>query len=391
MRPLIAGSRRFHMIVLRRIRARLARQSTLYGVSALLSALAICAAPAAAQLHAGDALAITVYNHPDLSTRAIIDASGNISLPLAGTVSARGAQAEQLAQRVRARLSRFIPKVAVDVQIVSRNPSLFVSGGPGGVLAYTPGETLDGALAQLRSPQGNAPNTAATHDLLHGRVDLRRVTVLRDERVLGPFDASASPADGGADPVLQPGDTIQLADKPIRVEVRGEVREPGTVYLDADQRLSDALLAVGGYAATSATQNIELRRAGRRQSVSAGGAELSAPARDGDVLTVPRAPRVAVLGAVQHPGDVVLTGDSSLLSAVYNAGGPVKHANVSQIVVLRAGTYSTYDITALSRGAAQNDPPLQDGDAVYVPEGRKIDWSVVWQAVGAVGRFLPYP
>lgn len=385
------------MIVFAALRARRVRQSTLYGILALLIAMAVCTAPAAAQLHAGDAVAVTVYNHPDLSTRATVDASGNISLPLAGTVSARAAQAEQLAQRIRARLSRYIPKVAVDVQVVSRNPSLFVSGGPGGVLTYTPGETLGGALAQLQSPQGTPPNTAATtpssvatHDLLHGRVDLRRVTVLRDERVLGPFDASA-PAGRGTDPVLMPGDTIQLADKPIRVEVRGEVREPGTAYLDADQRLSDALLAVGGYVATSATQNIELQRAGRRQSVSAGGAELSAPARDGDVLTVPRAPRVGVLGAVQRPGDVVLTGDSSLLSAVYNAGGPVKHANVSQIVLLRAGTYTTYDITALSRGAAQNNPPLQDGDAVYVPEGRKIDWSVVWQAVGAVGRFLPYP
>jgi protein involved in polysaccharide export with SLBB domain len=374
------------------------RHSTVCGVIASLTALGVSSAAASAQLHAGDSVAIIVYNHPDLSTRTAVDASGTISLPLVGTVDARDTEPKQLAERVRASLSRFIPKVEVGVQIISRNQSIFVSGGPGGVLPYTPGETLGAALAQLQSPQGNPLNTtsttpanAATRDLLHGRVDLHRVTVRRDDRVLGPFDALAPRIDGGADPLLMPGDTIQLVDKPVRVEVRGEVREPGIVYLDRDQRLSDALLKVGGYVTSSATANILLERGHEQQLVSAGGAELSAPAHDGDVLTVPRAPRVGVLGAVQHPGDVVLAGDTSLLSAVYNAGGPVKHADVSHVLVLRGGTYSAYDITALSRGAAQNNPALHDGDAVFVPEGRKIDWNVVWQAVGAVGRFLPYP
>jgi polysaccharide biosynthesis/export protein len=374
------------------------RHSTVCGVVASLAAFGLGSAAALAQLHAGDSVAIIVYNHPDLSTRTAVDASGTISLPLVGTVDARDTEPKQLAERVRTRLSRYIPKVEVDVQIVSRNQSIFVSGGPGGVLPYTPGETLGAALAQLQSPQGNplnttstTPATAATRDLLRGRVDLHRVTVRRDDRVLGPFDVSAPRNDAGSDPLLMPGDTIQLVDKPVRVEVRGEVREPGIVYLDRDQRLSDALLKVGGYVTSSATANIQLERGREQLLVSSGGADLSAPARDGDVLTVPRAPRIGVLGAVQHPGDVVLSGDTSLLSAVYNAGGPVKHADVSHVLLLRGGTYTTYDITAPSRGAAQNNPTLHDGDAVFVPEGRKIDWNVVWQAVGAVGRFLPYP
>ncbi len=375
------------------IRTSVVRKLPIVGIPALVVALCLCALPALAQLHPGDTVAIIVYNHPDLSAHVVVDGSGYISLPLAGTVDARNTEPEELAERVRTALSRYIPQVSVDVQIVSRNQSIFVSGGPGGVLPYTPGETLADALAQLQSPEGSAPNTTSTtpanvanHDLLHGRVDLHRVTIVRDERVVGPFDILRLEASGGGGPALVAGDTIRLVDKAIRVDVRGEVREPGVAYLDADEPLGDALLQVGGYLTTSASSNIVLQRGDGQQSVTAGGPELSEPAHNGDVLTVPRAARIGVLGAVLHPGDVVLTGDTSLLSALYDAGGPVKYANISRILVFHAGAYSSYDITALTHGAVQNNPSLNDGDTVFVPEGHKIDFGLVWQALAAMIR-----
>lgn len=375
------------------IRTLVVRRLFAVGMPALMVALCLCALPALAQLHPGDTVAITVYNHPDLSAQVAVDGSGYISLPLAGSIDARNAEPEELARRVRTALLRYIPKVAVGVQIVSRNQAIFVSGGPGGVLPYTPGETLTGALAQLQSPQGSVPNTTsttpanlATHDLLHGRVDLHRVTILRDERVLGPFDMPVLEANGGSGPALLAGDTVRLMDKTIRVDVRGEVREPGVAYLDADEPLSDAVLQVGGYLPTSASSNFLLQRGDRQQYVTAGGPELSEPAQTGDVLTIPRAPHIGVLGAVLHPGDVVLTGDTSLLSALYDAGGPLKYANISRILVSHAGVQSSYDITALTHGAVQNNPSLEDGDTVFVPEGHKIDFGMVWQALAAMIR-----
>lgn len=372
------------------------RKSVVYAISTIAAAFAVSTVPALAQLHPGDTVQVTVYNHPDLSTRATVDASGDISLPLAGTVDARNAEPDQLAQRVRASLSRYIPKAAVEVQIVARNQSIFISGGPGGVLPYTAGETLSGALAQLESPQGNPPNTTSTtpanvanHDLFHGRVDLRHVTVLRDDRVLGPFDALALTSGGGSGPSLLPGDTIRLIDKPIHVAVRGEVRDPGIAYLTEDEPLSDALLQVGGYVPTSASSNILLQRGSQSGYISAGGPEFAQPAHNGDSLTVPRAPRIGVVGAVQKPGDVMLTGDTSLLSALYDAGGPVKYADLRKITVLHAGSYSSYDITALTHGTMQNNPVLHDGDTVYVPEGHKIDFGLVWQAIASLWRFWP--
>lgn len=365
-----------------------------HSVLVLALMIGITSVPAFAKLHPGDTVAVVVYNHPDLSSHVTVDGSGNLSLPLAGTVDARNAEPSELAHRIQARLSRYIPKVAVEVEILSRNQSVFISGGPGGVLPYTPGETLSEALAQLQSPQGSPPNTTSTtpanvasHDLFHGRVDLQRVTVLRDDRVLGPFDAAALEATGASGPALLAGDTIKLVDKPIRVEVRGDVREPGTAYLNPDEPLGDALLQVGGYVASSASSNIVLERGSQREYVAAGGAELAQPAQNGEVLTVPRALRIEVAGAVQKPGEVVLGGDTSLLSALYDAGGPVKYADITRVTVFHSGAYKTYNITALTHGAIENNPVLHDGDMVYVPEGHKIDFGSFWQALGALRIF----
>jgi protein involved in polysaccharide export with SLBB domain len=355
-----------------------------------ITALGLSALPAMAELHPGDTVAVVVYNHPDLSARIAIDGSGYIWLPLAGSVDARNAEPKELAERVRTVLSRYMPKVAVEVEIVSRNQSIFVSGGPGGVLPYVPGETLADALAQLQSPQGStlSPNTTpanlASHDLLHGRVDMHHVSVLRDGSELGPVDAVELAAHGQAGPTLLAGDTIRLVDKPIRVEVQGDVREPGVAYLDPTEPLSDAILQVGGYVATSASSNIVLQRGDQKQLIAAGGPELAQPAQNGDVVTIPRAARIGVLGAVQKPGDVILSGDTTLLSALYDAGGPVKYANIAKVIVTSGGSSRTYDVTALMHGAMQNNPTLHDGDMVFVPEGHKIDLTSVWQALSSM-------
>lgn len=369
------------------------RKIALSAVSFALLAGVFTALPASAQIHPGDTVLITVFNHPDISERVIVDGAGNISVPLVGSIAAGNAEPQQLAGRIRAALSRYMPKVAVQVQIVARNQSLFISGGPGGVLPYTPGETLADALAQLQSPQGGLPNAqtstpanSALHDLLHGRVNLQDVRILRDGKALGPFDMLSQSSAGQSGPRMLAGDTIRLIDKPVRIDVRGEVKEPGYAYLNPDEPLSDALIQVGGYVPTSAGSNLILQRAGRTQNITAG--DLAQTAYNGDVVIVPRAPRIGVTGAVQKPGDVVLAGDTSLLSALYDAGGPLKYANLQRILVFHAGTYTSYDITALQHGDVQGNPVLHDGDMVFVPEGHKIDFSMVWQALAATARFI---
>lgn len=353
-------------------------------------------APALAKIHPGDRVAVLVYNHPELSGQTTVDDAGRISLPLAGGVDTTNLDPSQIAQRVRYQLKPFVRKVAVDVQLVTQAQSIFVAGGPGGILAYSPGENLSSALSQLRTQIAVAVNTVpaqqATYDLDHGRIDLQHISVMRDGALMGPFDASSSALGSGGNVLLQSGDTIQLKNKPVAVTVRGEVKQPGVAYLNSTDTMSAAITQVGGELPSSAT-NVTLERDGVSRVVAFGNAEFSQPARPGDIITVPRAFTISVVGMVVKPGDVVLKTDTSLLSALYGADGIQKWADLKKVQVISHGQRTTYDVTALTHGDVSQNPPLADGDTVFVPEGHKIDWSPVFAGLGLAvnlgGRAIP--
>ena len=65
---------------------------------------------------------------------------------------------------------------------------------------------------------------------------------------------------------------------------------------------------------------------------------FSLPAQPSDIVTVPEAPRVNVVGTVAKPGVVALKTDSTLLSALYTAGGPTRFANLKDVQVMRGTT-----------------------------------------------------
>jgi protein involved in polysaccharide export with SLBB domain len=363
--------------------------------------LFVTAAPAfAGTLHPGDKIVVTVYNHPELSANVTIDAGGNISLPVAGTVQARNVDPDALAKQISDRLAPYVRQVAVQVRLETQSDSIFIAGGPGGVLKYRPGETLTSVVDELQVPTlpdsaaaVNPHDTAARApqntqlDLLDGPVDFRHVTILRDGKTLGPFDVVALRGAGDPGPALLPDDTIQLVDKPIAVAVRGDVARPGTVYLDVDEPLSQALLQVGGPNATATETQITLTRNGASRQVTIGSPIFSQPAQNGDVLTFPRAPRVDVLGTVEKPGSTSLRGDATLVAALYYAGGPAAHANLKSVQVIHDGRRKTYDLAKLQKGDTGENPTLVDGDVVFVPQGSTFDWSQIWQAIGALGLF----
>jgi protein involved in polysaccharide export with SLBB domain len=353
--------------------------------------------PAVAKIHPGDRVAVLVYNHPELSGPTTVDGSGRISVPLAGNVDATNLDPAQIAEKLRYRLQPYIRKVAVDVQLVAQGQSVFVAGGPGGVVAYSAGENLGSALAQLRAQNlpANAADPAAqtNSDFERGRIDLQHVGIVRDGVVLGPYDATSSALDSGSGAVLQSGDTIQLKHKPVPVTVEGQVKEPGVAYLSDSEPISMALVQVGGELPTSSTNNITIQRGGVAHVVAFGSSEFSQPAQPGDVIIVPRAPVITVVGMVVKPGDVQLKNDTTLLSALYGADGIQKWADLKKVQVMHRGQHTTYDVTALTHGDVSQNPPLADGDTVFVPEGHRIDWTNVFAGLGLgvnlSTRFIP--
>ncbi len=363
----------------------------------IVAALLGAAAPALALVHAGDQLAITVYNHPDLSEKVVVDASETISLPLAGRIDVRGLEPPAIAHRIELALDPYFKShAAVGVLLEGRPSSLFVSGGPGGVLKYEPGETLSGALASIPPADGATPEAGGgLRALERSRVDLHDVSVLRDGNRLGVYDVVQLSATGQSGPELQPGDTIALVDKPHMVRVLGDVVDPGKTFVAGDETLADAIRQAGGVRDTAATSDITLERGGTVQTLALGDPAMRGLAYDGDVITIPTAPRVSVTGYVNHPGAVVLKTNFTLLSALYEAGGPVKSADLSKVVLIHDGSQSTLNVNSLKHGTFAQNPNLADGDLVFVPDGHRIDLqsviNVVSPLLNPILYFLPRP
>lgn len=101
------------------------------------------------RLDAGDRLRIVVYGQEGLTNTYAIDASGAITMPLIGSVPARGRTAAGLAAAVTARLRNgFIREPSVAVEIESYRP-FFILGevlAPG-QYPYVPNMTVESAIA----------------------------------------------------------------------------------------------------------------------------------------------------------------------------------------------------------------------------------------------------
>lgn len=106
----------------------------------------------------------------------------------------------------------------------------------------------------------------------------------------------------------------------------------------------------------------------------------------GDTLHIPESKAMfAVTGNVMKPGTFPLSEDRpmTLAEAVSLAGGPDKRAKLQEVGIVRTGDPSLggqtviikADLMALlKRGDARQNPQLQPGDVVYVPESSKPDW-----------------
>jgi protein involved in polysaccharide export with SLBB domain len=184
---------------------------------------------------------------------------------------------------------------------------------------------------------------------------------------------------------LQPGDIILLAAKPVHVDVRGDIKTPGTSYLSEGDTLAQAVAQAGGFASTTSMNAILLRRNGTEKIVSSAGPEFNGPARNGDVIVLRPAPHVSVVGMVEKPGDALLQNDASLMSALYQAGGPAQHADLAHVKITRAGQEHTYNISRLMHGDVSQNVPVYDGDVIVVPKGRTgINFDAILGTLGGL-------
>jgi polysaccharide export outer membrane protein len=152
-----------------------------------------------------DSLIVAVFQEPDLSTPAdaplVVDAAGNISLPLVGGIYAAGKTSEQLAQTIEARLrGRYLKNPEVTVSVAKAAPQkLTVQGevAQPGVFDINGKTSLLEALALARGETRMA--------------SISEVAVFRDvngQRMGALFDVSAIRRGLAPDPQLLANDIV---------------------------------------------------------------------------------------------------------------------------------------------------------------------------------------
>ena len=122
---------------------------------------------AAYRLDAGDKLRVVVYGQEGLTNTYAIDAGGAITMPLIGSVPARGRTPAELASAITARLrSGYIRDPSVAVEIESYRP-FFILGevAAPGQYPYVPNMSVESAVAIAGgfSPRGRRDRITLTH------------------------------------------------------------------------------------------------------------------------------------------------------------------------------------------------------------------------------------
>ncbi|MBA3697327.1 MAG: SLBB domain-containing protein [Planctomycetes bacterium] len=94
----------------------------------------------------------------------------------------------------------------------------------------------------------------------------------------------------------------------------------------------------------------------------------------GDMVMVPRLDRIFVIGRVRTPGALNLPGQGHLTvsKALSLAGGFQVYARQNQVQLIRAGSaVRVVDVQGILNGDSKSeDPALQPGDTIFVPESR---------------------
>jgi polysaccharide export outer membrane protein len=156
-----------------------------------------------------DTIGIDIFNVPELSREMQVDAGGRISMPLIGTIDARGKTAQELAEQVEVALrGKYVRKPDVTVNIKSSVSQVVTVNGQvvePGLYPVTNQMTLMRAIASAKGLSEFA------------KVD--EIVILRTvngRRMAGLFNIDAIQRGGYADPAIYANDVIVVGDSPQR-------------------------------------------------------------------------------------------------------------------------------------------------------------------------------
>lgn len=257
---------------------------------AILAGVTVIACPIAGHtqsretLGPGDAIRITVFQNPDLTTEARIAEQGTILFPLIGEVALGGqtpaSAAHVIADRLRRGNFMLDPQVNVSVtQVRSRQVSVL------GQVARPGRYPLDDARTRLTDvlalAGGIAPTGADTVTVMLSR---NGTTTKREIDVSGMYRGG----DLSANIELRNGDEVFVPVAPV-FYIYGEVQRPGAYRLQPDMVVMHALSLGGGLTQRGTQRGLKIHRRLPDGTVHRLDVEPTDPVRADDVIYVKEA------------------------------------------------------------------------------------------------------
>lgn len=207
--------------------------------------------------------------------------------------------------------------------------------------------------------------------------------------------------DGLSEYVKNPRVSVNVATfRRIRVQALGQLKSPGHYEVAPDAQVLDLLAVAGGPTPAAALSEATLTRTTSGTDSTSkltttlpidldallhdGDPAMNRTLQNGDVLFVPEARMVTVLGEVARPGTYPVRKGTRLLDIVAQAGGPTERAEAGAVRVYRGvegaeGSEAALDDDRLLfQGDVEENPPLAGGEVIVMPKSRRIDWAKVF-------------
>jgi polysaccharide export outer membrane protein len=231
---------------------------SLFALLGLLAAPPLVAQDADPMLKSNDMVRMTVFGEADLTTQTRVLKSGEVVLPLIGTVRIGGltvSKANELIRTLYAKDYLVDPKIAVTVDEYSQD---FVSV-IGAVL--TPGQFPVPASGKF-----DLSSAIASAGGLAPGADPNRVLLTRASGGTSTYTAAA--IESGAPIPLRPGDRITVQQSVFvnkTVTILGQVKKPGPVQFPIDGRLDlvTAIAQAGHFTDLANPKKVNLNRKGQ--------------------------------------------------------------------------------------------------------------------------------
>ena len=333
------------------------------------------------KLQIGDSFVVTVDGYPEYSKDRIpvpIQQDGYVSYPLIGLIKATGLTVSELQAEMQAAFSAQLPTARVFVTLMQPKRTILVFG------AVTPRGR--GNLHVFEVGQVYLLQALASADIIYETADLKNIYIWRGGKLYKKVDYLKLIDDGGPDVPLEDHDTIFVPSiyQQRAVRVIGAVVSPGVYRITVPKvpAIQVLKLAGGSRSDFADLHNAEIITSEKRTLVDLSAEDANVTLSPGDTLYIPLAEaKISVTGAVEKPGQYVITEPVPLREAIVMAGGfDEDRANLKKCLLTRAdGTEEEINFDLV-----QSEIYLHPKDQLRVRERLRLDWRIITSTISFV-------